>query len=965
MSVSSAQALTRQFYEWEQCGRGWHKSEVPCHLEPPFVPFFGHYVENVIIDDGRKPTWLSELFSPSKPIERLPPKEEPIRAFPFDDPSPLCLYTIVLPRNFRQQAERMEQLLIMLSYRKSPISFEIIGTVDAIKLQWCCRLPDSGYLLTQIRAFFPDCTVLEAQTDALVAAIETELPIYTVDFGLQEEFMRPLAMQSPGDTDAYTALFGVLSQLQEDEYVVLQILFSGTHNAWSESIMTAVCDDSRKQSFFFDAPEMPQLAREKVSRPFFGVVVRLITLAPTLDEAGVLLQHASTGLVHATTGNNSLVPLVHEHYTVEERVLDFLLRQSHRVGMLLNSRELSNLAHFPSANLSKKLMGSYRATKAAPAFLVDQDYCLGLNVHNGLESAIGIDTDQRLRHIHIIGATGTGKSTLLHSLIAQDIDEGAGLCVIDPHGDLIENILDVIPEHRLQDVVLVDPTDSEFPIGLNILQAHSDLEKELLASDLVALFRRFSTSWGDQMNSVFANAISAFVYNKKTGHIGDLRKFLIEQPFRNEILTTCTDPDIVYYWQKEYPILKSSSIGSILTRLDSFLRPRLIRNMVCQPLGLNFRELMDSRKIVLVKLSQGLLGEENSYLLGAFIVSKLQQTAMARQSQAAQDRVPFFCYVDEFQNFVTPSMASILSGARKYSLGLVLAHQDMQQVARVDSDIAGSVISNAGTRICFRLGDTDAKRMQEGFSSFTAEDLQGLSTGEAIVRVNTREQDFNISVLPHDGSEAIRYRQDIIALSRERYSVPIVPAVETVEPSSQPVGPSPTVSPTEPVADEPQQKDMREHRYLQTFIKKLAEEYGYRAGIEVPTPDGKGLVDVLLEKEGKRIAIEISVSTNAEWELHNVQKCLAAGYEQIAVCTASQSKLTQIQSLVEANLSRDELSRVHVISPEGVQSLFVTEQPKKNAPTVIKGYRVKVQYEQSAGTNTNDIIQRIINTKKP
>ncbi len=166
---------------------------------------------------------------------------------------------------------------------------------------------------------------------------------------------------------------------------------------------------------------------------------------------------------------------------------------------------------------------------------------------------MSIATSQRLRHVQLIGATGTGKSTLLQSLIMQDIEQGNGICVLDPHGDLIENIVSAIPASRIADTVLIDPSDSEYPIGFNILSAHSDLEKELLASDLVALFKRFSTSWGDQMNSVFANAIMAFVYNSKKYHLGDLRRFMIEQSYRNHILLTVTDPDIVYYWQKNFP----------------------------------------------------------------------------------------------------------------------------------------------------------------------------------------------------------------------------------------------------------------------------------------------------------------------------------------------------------------------------------------------------------------------------
>ena len=968
MSISQSRALTRQFYEWELRGRGWHKSDYAVDLEPPFVPFFGHFIERAeIIDDGRVPHWLDRMFGARKPSPPPKREEEPIAAFPYTDDSPLSLYTVVLPRQFRPSGERMEQLVVMLSYRASPLSFELVGSREAITLQFACRERDADFLYTQLTAFLPECTVMEAETDCLLEALEADQSLYAVDFGLREEFMRPIAQYRGGDTDPYTALLGAMSRLRHGECVIVQILFSGTHsrNAWADSVMAAVTDNDGRASFFADDPDMPSLAREKVARPLYGVTARAVALADTLSEAAPLLEHAVTALTHASdSGGNSLMPLTDSTYTIQQLLSDLVLRQSHRTGMLLNSRELATLVHFPPATLSKKLLDGRSATKAVPPYLTNEAYRLGLNSHQGVGREVGIDTFQRLRHIHILGATGTGKSTLLHSLIMQDIEHGEGLCLIDPHGDLVEAVLNNIPQERIKDVVLIDPTDSQFPVGLNILLAHSDLEKELLASDLVALFRRFSTSWGDQMNSVFANAISAFVYNTKIGTLGDLRKFLIEQPFRNSVLATCTDPDIVYYWQKEYPILKSSSIGSILTRLDSFLRPKVIRNMVCQQRSLNFQDLMDSRKIVLVKLSQGLLGEENSYLLGAFIVSKLQQTAMSRQTQAQHERVPFYCYIDEFQHFVTPSMNTILSGARKYSFGLVLAHQDMQQVSKSDNDIASSVLSNAGTRICFRLGDADAKRMQEGLASFTAEDLQNLSTGEAIVRVNTKDQDFNIAVVPFDNGGSFSHKAEIVEHSRAAYSVPVVTTMPSDLPPPQappePVPKAPTPPPyAPPVADAPAQKEVRQHRYLQTFIKKLAEEHGYRAGIEVPTPDGNGQVDVLLERDGRHIAIEISVSTSAAWELHNIQKCLAAKYERIVVCSDSAGKIMQMQALVMSELSAAEQSLVSIITADDIPALFAKSLPK-GTTAVVKGYRVKVQYEQSGGASNSDIIQRIM-----
>lgn len=969
MAVSQAHLLTEHFYAWEKRGRGWTVSDTPVELEPTFVPFWAHGMPATYIDDGKRPTFLSKiatLFVPEHTVtmSELPPEDG--IGYPDTDTEELVVYAIAITKE-AVRPETMEQFLVMLSYLKSPVSFELIATATEITVQCTCRESSAPFMYRQLRIYFPGYAVIETTDDKVLEIFEQELPVYTVDFGLADEFMRPIATLGTGHHDPYTPLFGIIEGLVHEDSVIVQILFSGTHNAWSESIVQSVSDGG-KGSFFIDAPEMPNLAKEKVSCPLYGVSVRIVTCSDTLENASRLLQQVAVTLVHASTSAfNKLVPLSDYEHTVQQRLTDILLRQSHRVGMLLNSRELCTLVHFPNSQLSKKLHGRNGTTKAAPETLVNEPYCLGINSHQGVKTAIGIDTAQRVRHMHIIGSTGVGKSTLLHSLVMQDVNNGTGCCVIDPHGDLVESVLHAIPEHRIPDVVLIDPTDGEYPVAFNILSAHSDLERELLASDMVALFRRFSTSWGDQMNSVFANAISAFVYNSKAGHLGDLRKFLIETEFRHRILLTCTDPEIVYYWQKEYPILKSSSIGSILTRLDSFLRPRSIRNMVCQKESLNVRELMDTNKIVLVKLSQGLLGEENSYLLGALMVSKLQQTAMARQVQESRDRVPFFCYIDEFQHFVTPSMASILSGARKYALGLILAHQDMQQVSKVDNDIAGSLLSNAGTRICFRLGDTDAKRMQEGFSAFNHEDLQSLSTGEAIVRVNTKEQDFNITVTPYEHA-GISYKDGIIAHTRQMYSVksePPPPASPEPPPAPAQPAPPPPVAPIpayEPVADMAEKTEVREHRYLQMVIKKMAEQRGYKAAIEAPTPDGGGLVDVLLEKDGKHTAIEISVTTPAAWELHNIRKCLAAGYTTI-VCTTTAAKRTAIQKRIATELSINEQAIVTVITKDAISNLFAPSEPAQKE-TVYKGYRVKVEYGQANSEVQENIIQRILQSGK-
>jgi hypothetical protein len=322
-------------------------------------------------------------------------------------------------------------------------------------------------------------------------------------------------------------------------------------------------------------------------------------------------------------------------------------------------------------------------------------------------------------------------------------------------------------------VVLVDPSDDQFSVGFNILSAHSDLEKNLLASDLVAVFQRLSTSWGDQMNSVLKNAILAFLESDRRGTLADLQQFLIETPFRNEFLKSVKDTYVVNYWQKSFPLLAGTkSIGSILTRLDTFLAQKPIRYMVSQPENrLDFAHIMDSSKIFLAKLPEGLLGRENSHLLGSLLVSKFQQTAMSRQAQQLEARRDFWLYIDEFANFITPTMAEILSGARKYRIGLTLAHHELHQLQR-NPEVASAVMSHPYTRIVFRVGDDDAKKLAEGFSYFEANDLRNLETGQAVARVERSDYDFNLSVpLPAepDKNSAAARRQEVITASRKEY----------------------------------------------------------------------------------------------------------------------------------------------------------------------------------------------------
>ena len=259
------------------------------------------------------------------------------------------------------------------------------------------------------------------------------------------------------------------------------------------------------------------------------------------------------------------------------------------------------------------------------------------------------------------------------------------------------------------------------------------------------------------MNSVLANAILAFLESDSGGTLVHMRRFLVDKEYRASFLKQVSDQEVVFYWQKEFPSLSGKPQGPVLTRLDTFLRPKPIRHMVAQKENrIDFGEIMNNGKIFLAKLAHGAIGEENSFLLGAFIVSKFHQLAISRQELAKEDRRPFYFYIDEFQNFITPSMESMLSGGRKHGIALILAHQELQQLASKNKEVASSVIANPYTRICFRMGDFDAKKLESGFSYFEATDLQNLGLGEAICRIEQTAYDFNLKTAPlpePDGDE--------------------------------------------------------------------------------------------------------------------------------------------------------------------------------------------------------------------
>lgn len=964
--MTSGEFYTRQFYDWEYRCRGWHLMDQPVFLEPPFMPFYRHGFPATRYDDGKRHTFFSKLLASSNTTSETDDtlNYTSLEVFPHPlDESLECAH-IVFPKNRKFYTDILRSVFVLASTMPTRLTFEIIAEADSIRFQFVASPDSLAYLELFWASHIPDVKLVRDTHD--LNLYDNDLSAYVVDFGLQQEVIRPIRTYKSGE-EPLLGIFSLLETVDIAERVVIQILFEPAVNRWSESFIRSATLQNGS-SFFGDAHDAPELARAKVQSPLYGVCIRLLTQAATIEDVGLLLERLSRLICLMSSGqHNALVPLSDDAYDFETRRLDMQCRQSYRLGMLLNLDELLTFVRLPSQLiLSKKLLSSSGKTKEVPVCARDKHYLVGMNEHEGMIQDVTCSLEDRYKHMHLIGATGTGKSTLIVQLVLQDIQANNAVVVFDPHGDMIDDIAARIPDHRKQDVIIIDPADTEYCVPFNILEANTDIEREVLASDIVSIFRRFATSWGDQMNSILANAVLAILESKQGGTIHELRRFILEKPFRQTMLDSISDPATKYYWEYEYPLMKTTSIGPILTRLDTFLRSKTIRRMLTSPGGLDFSQLINNGKILLCRLSQGLIGKENSYLLGSLLVSKIHQSILSRQQ--SQHRAPVFIYLDEFQNFITPSLTEMLSGVRKYNAGLIVAHQDLHQLNR-DTELQHSILANANLRVVFRINDIDAKKLADGYRGFDPIDFQNLSKGEAVFRIEQPDFDCSVTTIPLDtiNDKDIRVNQ-VFTSSRINYAVKHADHVQQTQfASGNATAPEQLRTENTPLKKsdvshkavarpKPQvqiqnaentneQEYQSTHRYLQLLIKKVAESHGFIATLEAALPDNAGRVDIVLKKDAIELAIEISDSTSPEWEIHNIEKCIQAGYTNIISIAGDIKKLESIKKLWQQK-SQASNAEVSFYTPDALfaylDSLVI--QSQEPVAQTMKGYRINVSY---------------------
>ncbi|OGY46272.1 MAG: hypothetical protein A2663_00200 [Candidatus Buchananbacteria bacterium RIFCSPHIGHO2_01_FULL_46_12] len=391
----------------------------------------------------------------------------------------------------------------------------------------------------------------------------------------------------------------------------------------------------------------------------------------------------------------------------------------------------------------------------------------------------GIKKDDRRRHMYLIGKTGMGKSTAMENMIIQDIINGEGVALVDPHGDFAEKILDYIPSHRINDVVYFNPADFEFPIAFNVIESNSLEHKHLIASGLIGVFKKlWADSWGPRLEYLLRNAILALLDYPGSTLLGVMR-ILVDKSYRNKVIAKIQDPVVKAFWVEEYSKypdkFQTEAIAPIQNKVGQFLSTAMIRNVVGQVKStINIREIMDNQKILIMNLSKGRIGEDSSALLGAMMITNIQLAAMSRIDIPEEDRKDFYLYVDEFQNFATESFANILSEARKYRLNLIIGHQYIEQL---DELVCAAVFGNVGTLVLFRIGAADAEFLATEFAPyFEEEDLVNLAKYDTYMKLmidGVSSNPFSATTLLPLGQAVYTGNKDkVIAVSRERYAKP-------------------------------------------------------------------------------------------------------------------------------------------------------------------------------------------------
>ncbi len=624
-------------------------------------------------------------------------------------------------------------------------SFEIVGMPEDIRFYLYAPNKLRDFIEKQINGAYPEAEIREVNVKNFTKddySVGNEYNIFPEEgkvafasFRLKSSSYVPMKVYKDLPTDPLSSITSVLAKMTEGEGAAIQIMISPADSKWKKQGRTYIAKIKKMESnpetakYAADSKELEGI-ENKIGKSGFDVVIRAVVSAKTMESAQAHLNNIVSSFSQFD-GLNSFSKNSHRFKGMF--IKDFIYRFMPMRGQtaVLSSEELATIFHFPNKSVETPHIHWVAAKRApAPAQIPQTGLYVGNSTYRGIVKPVHISLDDRRRHMYIIGKTGTGKSEFLKSMIMQDIRNGEGLAVIDPHGDLIDDVLKLIPANRSEDVILFDPSDTQRPMGFNMLDARTEEQKHYVVSSIIGLmYKLFDPHQtgiiGPRFEHAIRNAMLTVMYEPGSTFVEVVRA-LTDATYVQEILPKVQDPIIRRYWTDQIAqtsdFHKSEVLDYIVSKFGRFVTNKMIRNIIGQSLSsFEFRNVMDEQKILLINLSKGKIGEENSNFLGLILVPKILVAAMSRQDMPLEQRKDFFLYVDEFQNFATPDFAQILSEARKYRLNLIVANQFIGQM---EEEVKNAIFGNVGTVVSFRVGVTDANYLQHEFQpTFNEADL--------------------------------------------------------------------------------------------------------------------------------------------------------------------------------------------------------------------------------------------------
>ena len=665
-------------------------------------------------------------------------------------------------------------------YGQRHFSFEIIAKDGFIRYYAIVPAVLTETVKQAIQSAYPTARVEEKREDNIFEGGGGTEAVTGAELTLNKDYYLPIATYEDTKRDAQLAILNAMSNLSKGEGIAVQVLFRPADKNWSEGAKEHIksVQEGKKVTTggalfgqlvidVMRAPFEPPAERDekkteivtnvkqeeinainnKIRYPAFETLIRVVSSSATKARSEAL----TGGIISAFSQFNSPEQNGFKVNTLKDTkklIVDYIFRffPLKTRSNILNSVELASIFHLPEQSAIPTSQVERQLTKEVdgPAKLTTEGVFLGTNEFRGNQKAIYLDDKNRRRHMYVIGQTGMGKSVFLENIAFQDMCDGRGFAFIDPHGDAVDALLERVPEERIDDVIYFDPSDIEHPVGMNMFEFTNPDQKDFIVQEGISMLQSLFDPqnqgfFGPRGQHMFRNAALLLMADPAGATFIDIPQCFTDPEFVKSKLKYVTDKAVYDYWTKEFPASqKSSDAGEVITQFSSkwgpFLANTIMRNTLGQvKSGFNIREIMDNKKIFLVNLSKGKLGDINSNLLGMIFVMKFQQAAMSRQDIPEDQRQDFCLYVDEFQNFATESFESILSEARKYRLNLIVANQFMTQLTE---KIREALLGNVGSIICGRIGVTDADLMVKAFTpTFTAEDLTKTPNFSAVAKV--------------------------------------------------------------------------------------------------------------------------------------------------------------------------------------------------------------------------------------